>query len=231
MTDELSFAEKFQLLINVARKPDGGTYSDKDLAALTGLTKMYIWQLRTGRRGEPRSSNLRKIADALRVGPDYFSSEEAFNAVHQPSGGTRPADKSAGPDELDEPFATKLRRLFASVKREDGTDYTPLELAEAIGVSATEVQDLLAGTSKPGDDHLSVRIAEFFGVQPDYFRNTARGRDLNRQYELLARLGDQKVRQIATRASQLTPDKLRDVLAYLDFQAGQNQRPEENSSE
>ncbi|TVT61965.1 helix-turn-helix transcriptional regulator [Amycolatopsis rhizosphaerae] len=231
MTDELSFAEKFQLLVDVARKPDGTPYSDKELAEMTGLTKMYIWQLRTGRRGEPRNSNLRKIAQALRVDPDYFSSEEAFNAVHQPSGATQPTDESAAPDESDEPFAIKLRRLFASVKREDGSDYTPVELAESIGVSAAEVQDLLAGTLQPGGDHLPVKIAEFFAAQPEYFRNTVRGRDLNRQYELLARLGEQNVRQIATRASRLPPDKLRDVLAYLDFQAGQGQGPDENSSE
>ena len=69
-------------------------------------------------------------------------------------------------------------------------------------------------------------LAEHFGVELEYFSNTEKGRELNRQYELLARLGEQNVRQLATRASQLSPDKLRSVMEFIDFQAGR----EDNSS-
>ncbi len=55
----------------------------------------------------------------------------------------------------------------------------------------------------------------------EYFNRSVRGRELNRQHELLARLGESNVQRIAARASQLSPDKLRSVIEYIEFQAGQ----------
>ncbi|GAB3288985.1 helix-turn-helix domain-containing protein [Parasphingorhabdus pacifica] len=123
--------------------------------------------------------------------------------------------------ERGEGFAVKLRRLFESVKREDGSEYSKPEVAEAAGVSRGYLYDLLKSKNKPSHDTV-VALAQFFGVEIEYFSNTEKGRELNRQYELLARLGEQNVRQLATRASELSPDKLRSVMEYIDFQAGKD---------
>lgn len=131
-------------------------------------------------------------------------------------------------DAAGEPFATKLRRLFGSVKREDGSQYAKPEVAEAIGVSRGYIYDLINGKSEPSHA-LVVKIAGFFGVEMEYFSDSKKSRELNRQYEILASLGENNVRKIATRASQLSPEKLRSVLEYIDFQASHD--TDDHSSE
>lgn len=118
-------------------------------------------------------------------------------------------------------FATRFERLFNSVKREDGAPHTKAEVASAIGVSRGYVYDLLNGKSEPSHG-LVIKIVDFFGVELEYFNNSERGAELNRQHELLAKLGDNNVRQLAARASQLSPERLRSVMEYIDFQANQN---------
>ncbi|MBB5155932.1 helix-turn-helix domain-containing protein [Saccharopolyspora phatthalungensis] len=127
------------------------------------------------------------------------------------------AEQSAAGDT----FAAKLRRLFSSVKREDGSEYSKPDVAAAVGVSRGYLYDLLNGKSEPSHA-VVVKIAEFFGVDMEYFTNSDRGRELNRQHEILARLGEHNVRQLAARASQLSPERLRSVMEYIDFQASQD---------
>lgn len=118
-------------------------------------------------------------------------------------------------------FAAKLRRLFSSMKREDGSEYGKPEVAVAVGVSRGYLYDLLNGKSEPSHA-VVVKIAEFFGVEMEYFTHSERGRELNRQHEILARLGEQNVRRLAARASELSPERLRSVMEYIDFQASQD---------
>ncbi|MGW5643690.1 helix-turn-helix transcriptional regulator [Saccharopolyspora sp. NPDC003762] len=118
-------------------------------------------------------------------------------------------------------FADKLRRLFNSVKREDGQEHSKPELAQAVGVSKGYIYDLLKGKSEPSHA-LVVKIASFFEVDLEYFNDSPRSQELNRQYEILAKLGEQNVQRIAARAAELSPDRLRSVLEYLDFQASQD---------
>ncbi|GLY68759.1 helix-turn-helix transcriptional regulator [Amycolatopsis taiwanensis] len=117
-----------------------------------------------------------------------------------------------------ETFATRLRRLFEAVRREDGRPFSKQDVADAIGVSKSYIYDLLNGKSDPGHE-IVLKIVDFFSVDLEYFSRSRRGAELNRQYELLARLGENNVRQIAARAVGLSPDKLRSVLEYMDFQA------------
>ncbi|WP_017975794.1 helix-turn-helix domain-containing protein [Actinopolyspora halophila] len=120
-------------------------------------------------------------------------------------------------------FATRLSRLFSSVKRDDGTSYGKPEVAEFIGVSRGYLYDLLKGKNEPSHS-VVVKLAEFFGVELEYFADTERGRDLNQQYDLLAKLGEQNARHIAARASQLSPEQLRSVMEFIDFQAGRSSK-------
>lgn len=125
------------------------------------------------------------------------------------------------PSAAGEAFAPKLQRLFASVRRSDGPQYSKAEVATAVGVSRGYLYDLLNGKYEPGYA-LVVKLAEFFEVELEYFADTEKSREINRQYELLARLGENNVNKLATRASQLSPEKLRSVLEYIDFQASRD---------
>lgn len=124
-------------------------------------------------------------------------------------------------------FAAQLRRLFDSVKHTDGRNYTPREVAEEITrrghrLSRSYLYALLKGESQPS--HALVQaLADFFGVPLEYFSRSERGRELNRQYDILASLGENNVRQIAYRARQLSPEKLRSVLDYIDFEASRSE--------
>ncbi|HWE89437.1 MAG TPA: helix-turn-helix transcriptional regulator, partial [Pseudonocardiaceae bacterium] len=131
--------------------------------------------------------------------------------------------ESTGSDEQGETFATRLRRLFDAVRQPDGTPYTPREVAEEMtrrghGVSRSYLYTLLKGESEPSHG-LVQALADFFEVPLEYFSNSDRSLELNRQYEILAALGEQNVRKIAYRASRLSPEKLRNVLDYIEFQA------------
>ncbi|QWF80432.1 helix-turn-helix domain-containing protein [Amycolatopsis sp. CA-230715] len=115
-------------------------------------------------------------------------------------------------------FAEKLQRLFDSVRREDGQKHSKAAVAEAVGVSRGYMYELLNGKYDPGYA-LVVKLAEYFEVDLEYFANSEKSRELNRQYELLAKLGENQVNRLATRASQLSPEGLRSVLEFMDFQA------------
>ncbi|WP_031465842.1 helix-turn-helix domain-containing protein [Sciscionella sediminilitoris] len=127
----------------------------------------------------------------------------------------------AGEEESENAFASRLQRLFASVRREDGSKYGKAEVAAAVGISRGYLYELLNGKYDPGYT-LVERIAGFFEVPLEYFSSSAKGQELNRQYELLAKLGAEKVDRLATRASQLSPEGLRSVLEYIDFQASRD---------
>lgn len=119
-------------------------------------------------------------------------------------------------------FADKLRLLFNSVRRPDGKPYGKAEVADATGVSRSYVYLLLAGQCEPGYS-LVVKLARFFEVDLEYFADSPRALELTRQYELLAKLGEQQVHRLATRASELSPERLRTVLEFMDFQARQGE--------
>jgi transcriptional regulator with XRE-family HTH domain len=118
-------------------------------------------------------------------------------------------------------FAVQLRRLFDSVRTEEGNKYTPREVAEELTrrghkLSKSHVYALINGESDPSHAVVNA-LAGFFGVPLDYFADSERGRELNRQYEVLAALGEKNVQQIAYRASGLPPEKLRSILDYIDY--------------
>jgi len=131
-----------------------------------------------------------------------------------------------GDEAVQETFAVKLRRLFEGVRSESGDTYTPREVAEALTqrgrkISRAYLYQLLKGESEPGYAVVEA-LADFFGVPLDYFSNSARGEELNAQYEILAKLGDSNVRELAFRAQNLTPEGLRNVLRYMEFEEHRN---------
>ncbi|SEF24674.1 Helix-turn-helix [Amycolatopsis pretoriensis] len=121
-----------------------------------------------------------------------------------------------------ESFAARLERLISVKKHDDGRPYTKPEIAEEMGrqglkVSKSHLYGLLNGTSKPSLE-VAQDLAEYFGVELEYFGNGERGREIQAQYELLAKFSAQGVLDVAFRASALPPDKLSSVLDYIEFQ-------------
>lgn len=222
---------KLHQLRQTITRPDGQPYTLREIAdqiaalGYDGPRYSYLSQLANGTRSHPGMQYLQAIATWAGVPVGFFFDDPASTlqpqrqpdpARQEPS--EQPADEFSA---VDEPFAAKARRLFDAVKREDGTAYTGAEVAEEIGVSAGYLESLLNGDYEPGWPVVN-KLAEFFGVELEFFATSERSRELNRQYELLARLGENNVSTLAARASELSPDKLRSVLEYIDFQANRS---------
>jgi transcriptional regulator with XRE-family HTH domain len=162
----------------------------------------------------------------LDCGPE----EDYEMAEPDTDGSSEPTDKAEVEADT---FAVRLERLISVKKHDDGRPYTKPEIAEEMGqqgrkVSKSHLYGLLNGTSKPSLE-VAQDFAEYFQVELEYFSNNKRGREIQAQYELLARLSDRGVRDLAFRASTLPPDKLSSVLDYIDFQAARQNRDDRTS--
>lgn len=59
-------------------------------------------------------------------------------------------------------------------------------------------------------------LADFFGVNPNFFFNTEAADRIAAQLELYAAMRDTEVRQIALRAADLSPDSLRAIAEIIE---------------
>src|SRR5271157_898090 len=114
-----------------------------------------------------------------------------------------------------ETFAEKLNRLFEEKRKPDGTQYTQTEVIESTKGVLTRVYlwKLLTGrASNPGFRVIQV-LAEFFGVDPNYFFEsdeikTALATDNQKR--------DAFLDQIALRAPELDDDAKQAVLLMIE---------------
>lgn len=128
---------------------------------------------------------------------------------------SQPADEQ--PDH-DEHFGTLLDRLIRLKKHSDGTPYTVAQVAAEVEVSKSHLYGLINGANEPSL-RLAQQLATYFDVELEYFGTSKRAREIQGQYALLAKLSAQGVRDVALRASDLSPDALSTVRAFIDFQA------------
>lgn len=124
----------------------------------------------------------------------------------------------AGPRTLSE----KLNHLFRTVHPRDRGEYSFEEVAEAIRarggptISATYIWQLRKGLKdNPTKKHLEA-LADFFGVSAAYFFDDEVAARIDAELELLATLRDSPVRQLALRASGLSPDSLRAIAEMIE---------------
>lgn len=111
-------------------------------------------------------------------------------------------------------LAAKVDHLFRTVRPSSDKEYSFEEVAETIRanggrtISATYLWQLRKGVrDNPTRRHLEA-LAEFFGVPPAYFFDAATASQVDAELTLLAALRDASVRQIALRASGLSPRSL-----------------------
>jgi transcriptional regulator with XRE-family HTH domain len=110
-------------------------------------------------------------------------------------------------------LAEKIDRLFATVHPAKG-EYTHEDVASAIRdaggptISATYLWQLRKGhRDNPTKRHLEA-LASFFGVSPAYFFDDEAAERIDAELDLLAAMRDASVRQVALRASGLSPESL-----------------------
>jgi transcriptional regulator with XRE-family HTH domain len=111
-------------------------------------------------------------------------------------------------------LASKLDHLFRTIRPRSGGEYSFEEVAEGVRerggptISATYVWQLRRGIrDNPTKRHLEA-LAGFFGVPPAYFFDDEATERIDAELELLNALRDASVRQIALRASGLSPKSL-----------------------
>jgi transcriptional regulator with XRE-family HTH domain len=121
------------------------------------------------------------------------------------------------------PLAEKLDYLFRVVHPKGRGEYTYREVARAINhtesgttISASYVWQLRRGEKdNPTIRHIEA-IARFFGVPPSYFLDDQAAADIAAQLELLASMRDNDVREIALRASDLSPAALKMIRNLIE---------------
>ncbi|QFU90440.1 helix-turn-helix domain-containing protein [Amycolatopsis sp. YIM 10] len=119
-------------------------------------------------------------------------------------------------------LAAKVDHLFRTVRPRDGGEYSFEEVAEALRarggptISATYLWQLRKGIrDNPTKRHLEA-LAGFFGVPAAYFFDDEETRRIDAELALLTALRDAPVRQIALRASGLSPKSLEAIAEMVD---------------
>jgi transcriptional regulator with XRE-family HTH domain len=118
-------------------------------------------------------------------------------------------------------LADKLNHLFATVHPPKG-EYTHEQVATAIEqaggptISATYVWQLRKGLRDNPTKHHLEALAGFFGVPPAYFFDDETAARVDEQLDLLAAIRDPLVRDLARKASGLSPETLKTVLDMVE---------------
>lgn len=114
-----------------------------------------------------------------------------------------------------ETFAEKLNRLFEEKRKPDGTQYTQTEVIESTKGVLTRVYlwKLLTGRASNPGFRVIQALAEFFGIDPNYFFEsdeikTALATDNQKR--------DAFLDQIALRAPELDDDAKQAVLLMIE---------------
>jgi transcriptional regulator with XRE-family HTH domain len=132
-------------------------------------------------------------------------------------------------------LAEKLDRLFRTVHPRDRGEFTYDEVAAAIqrtGVSISGSYLWLLRTGRrdnPTRKHIAA-LAKFFGVPPAYFFDDDEAARIDDELDFLMAFREGQVRQIALRASGLTPE-LQETIRTLIEQVIETQGSASRSSD
>jgi len=119
-------------------------------------------------------------------------------------------------------LAAKLDRLFRSVRRRGGDEFSYEEVSRALRagggptISATYLWQLRTGKrDNPTKSHLEA-LAEFFGVSPAYFFDEDVAARVDGQLDLLAAMRDSGVSRIALRSFGLSTQTLEAIARIVE---------------
>ncbi|MGP3950009.1 helix-turn-helix transcriptional regulator [Streptomyces sp. 7N604] len=110
---------------------------------------------------------------------------------------------AAAGDLASEHFAERLEHLFAHMyPAAQGRPYTNGEVARATGLSTTAIGYLRTGRNRPSLE-TAARLAGFFGVPLDFFRNDEVAVRVQAELTDLAAIRDHRARRILRRSAGL----------------------------
>lgn len=123
-------------------------------------------------------------------------------------------------------LAGKLDHLFKTIHPRDRGEYSLQEVCDGIreqggpGMTATYLWQLRTGLrDNPSKAHLEA-LGRFFGIDPKYFLDSDAADQIDRELELIVAMRDAGIRNLALRASRLTPEALQVALNIIE-QVGQ----------
>jgi transcriptional regulator with XRE-family HTH domain len=202
-------AQRFELLLEKYRLPDGSRWNGQQLQDATGgvVTRSYVSMMRKGRIENPGFDKLRPIAKAMNFPPELWFEEASGikNAacVQQPN-------RKRG-------IANRLNHLFEAFKNErTGEPYTNADIARmSLGdLTEEEVGRIRTGALENPTMSQMVALAEAFGVHPSYFLDTGKKPTLLGEQEIYA-LGDRKAREILNKSLDLSDREKEMVLDMI----------------
>ncbi|MDP9353571.1 MAG: helix-turn-helix domain-containing protein [Chloroflexota bacterium] len=119
-------------------------------------------------------------------------------------------------------FADKLNYLFATVHPGERGEYTHEEVTEEIrkqggpAISHTYLWQLRRGVRSNPSLNVLEALAAFFGVPPGYFFDEEITQRVNEQLALATAIRDTNVRNLALRASELSPESVKAILDMVE---------------
>jgi transcriptional regulator with XRE-family HTH domain len=119
-------------------------------------------------------------------------------------------------------FAERLNRLFAAIRPPGRGPYRSFEVTEALArrgyqLSAPYLSQLRSGTRKCPSPRTAEMLAEFFGVEVEYFdADTCYARALDAELDWLHLAHDATVRELTTALMTLTPNQREELLDRAD---------------
>src|ERR687889_264142 len=164
----MHIAQKFEILLEIYRRPDGRRWSGQEIDEATGgvVTRSYVTNLRKSRIENPGYEKLAAMAKAMGFPPEVWFEDGLGQG------------RSIGQGEESRGVASRLEHLFEVVRNpKSGEPYTHGEVARmTLGdLSEEDVQKIRTGdVSDPSVGQVAA-LASVFGVEPSYLLD--RGND------------------------------------------------------
>lgn len=197
-------ADRFEQLLEIYRRPDGGRWGGQDLEDATGgaVTRSYVSTLKKGNIESPGIDKLRTIAKTMGFPPELWFEESPDDAMRKIEAVE------------DATVAERLEHLLDTfVDEKKGRPYTSAEVAKMSlgGITEEEIVGIRSGEiGHPTLDQV-LALSEAFGIDPSYFTRRVRRRDAS-----LASLAQEESTTIVNKSLALSEGDRRVVLDLLD---------------
>jgi transcriptional regulator with XRE-family HTH domain len=203
----MHIAQKFEILLEMYRHPDGRRWSGQEIDEATGgvVTRSYVTNLRKGRIESPGYEKMRAIAKAMDFPPELWFEE------HLGSEGGSPAQPEG------RAIPARVEHLFEVVKNpKTGESYTNAEVVRMSAGEITEEEVEGIRTGKIADPSVGrvAALAAVFGVPPSYLMDRGTETEVLDE-EALKALADRTVSAILKESARLPEREKRIVLGIV----------------
>ena len=202
----MHIAQKFEILLETYRRPDGRRWSGQEIDEATGgvVTRSYVTNLRKGRIENPGYEKMKAIAKAMGFAPEVWFEDGLGEG------------RSVGQAEESRGLAGRLEHLFEVVRNPKTEElYTNAEVARmTLGdLSEDDVERIRTGDVSDPTVGQVAALAGVFGVEPSYLLD--RGEPPLLDEGLVKALRDEAVRDITRESSRLRDRERQLVLGIV----------------